>query len=187
MTLTELRARLEAIFEELRAIDTEAGDTALTDEQTTAFDTLVTERSEVEARIAAEERRAEQRDALARVPEQRRETGDGTRGVGAPARDARARVTEPLTYNAHSRNSYFLDLARAQVLGDGDARARLQRHSQEMDVEMPMRERRREDRARRQMESIPDLEARHVEGAFEQRVNPNRTDGTGGYFVRVAA
>ena len=79
MTLAELRARLEAIFEELRAIDTEAGDTALTDEQNTAFDALVTERGEVEARIGAEERRAEQRDALARVPEQRREPGDGAR------------------------------------------------------------------------------------------------------------
>jgi HK97 family phage major capsid protein len=197
MTLEQLRARLEEIHGELRGIDTEAGDLALTDEQNTRFDALMAERADVEGKIGAEEARAATRERLAAavrsIPAQRSaptqertlatEHGDGTRGAGAPGRQARAQVVEPLTYNPHSRNSYFLDLARSQVNGDLDARERLQRHAREMDVEVPRRDRAREARARQQLHGIPGLSDEDREAAFEQRVNPNRTDGQGGYFV----
>lgn len=64
MTLAELRARLEQIETEARAIDTEAGDAAFTDDQQTRFDALVAERKTVTAKIASEEARAEQRASL---------------------------------------------------------------------------------------------------------------------------
>lgn len=83
MTLEELRARLEGIFEELRAIDTEAGDTALTPEQQERFDALLAEREQREGEIKTIERRAEQRAQIAALPQQKRggtvEDGDGAR------------------------------------------------------------------------------------------------------------
>lgn len=58
MNLDALRARLAEIHDEMRAIHTEAGDNALSDEQSTRFDTLDTERQTVQAGISREERRA---------------------------------------------------------------------------------------------------------------------------------
>jgi HK97 family phage major capsid protein len=69
VTLAELRARLDAIAGELRAIDTEAGDAALTPDQTERFDGLLTERATVETSIATEERRETARASL-NVPRQ---------------------------------------------------------------------------------------------------------------------
>lgn len=67
---------------------------------------------------------------------------------------ARAQVTEGRTYDSGNGQSYFRDLARAQLNLDGDdaARDRLRRHAQD------------------------------VATAPEYR-DLNRTDGTGGYFV----
>lgn len=97
------------------------------------------------------------------------------------------RVTsEPMTYERGNGKSYFLDLARAQVQGDSDALSRLRSHGQEMDVVVPERERRRDEQARQALHGIGDLEARQRNSVYEKRVNPNRTDGTGG-FVTVAA
>ncbi|GLZ36219.1 hypothetical protein Lesp02_84060 [Lentzea sp. NBRC 105346] len=101
---------------------------------------------------------------------------------------------EQTTYHRGSRHSYFLDLARAAV-GQGDAdggvdgaRERLQRHGKEMDVELPAREARRAQRAKQQLEELDrdllrDEKRLRGESGFEKRVNPNRTDGQGGYFV----
>jgi HK97 family phage major capsid protein len=69
VTLAELRARLDAIAGELRAIDTEAGDAALTPDQTERFDGLLAERATVETSIATEERRESARASL-NVPRQ---------------------------------------------------------------------------------------------------------------------
>jgi HK97 family phage major capsid protein len=78
------------------------------------------------------------------------------------------RVTrEPLTYERSAPRSYFRDLALAHN-DNGDARIRLERHEDEMRVEVAERERRAWTRARDQ--------------GIELRVNPNRTDGQGGYF-----
>lgn len=79
--------------------------------------------------------------------------------------------SEPLTYERHGPHSYFRDivLADPSQVADADAAARLQRHRQEMAVE----ERRYEARARRELS----------DGGFEFRVNPNTTQGQGGYFA----
>jgi HK97 family phage major capsid protein len=68
VTLAELRARLDAIAGELRAIDTEAGDAALTADQTERFDGLLAERAQVETGIATEERREATRSSLTATP-----------------------------------------------------------------------------------------------------------------------
>jgi HK97 family phage major capsid protein len=55
--------------------------------------------------------------------------------------ESRAKVTEPLTYHYGSEQSFFYDAVRDR-LGRGDAksaRARLDRHRAEMDVELPKR------------------------------------------------
>jgi hypothetical protein len=108
-------------------------------------------------------------------------------------------ISEPRAYGRDQRHSYFLDLARDQLgRGDGDggvqaARERLRRHAQELSVEMPKREANRRSAAQRALEGIEGLRPEHRSSVFERgnaqemRVNPNRTDGTGGYFVQVAA
>jgi HK97 family phage major capsid protein len=101
-------------------------------------------------------------------------------------------VSEPRTYDPAARHSYFLDLARAQMnQGDGDggveaARARLARHTKELEVELPAREARRDEFAHEGTERElrkAGYNQRARENAFEKRVNPNRTDGQGGFFV----
>lgn len=97
-----------------------------------------------------------------------------------------ATVNEPMTYSRHSGRSYFHDLARSSFRADHEATERLQRHAAELRVEMPARERRREERARNQMDELATAEGWRDEqrsNAFERRADPNRTDGTGGYFV----
>lgn len=99
------------------------------------------------------------------------ETVDET--VPGETRDAVIEVVrEPLTYEPGAPRSYFRDLVLSQVNEHDGAEARLQRHAQEMEVEIPKRE------ARIQRE----LEQRASERGFETRTNPNRTDGQGGYF-----
>ncbi|MEE4546771.1 phage major capsid protein [Streptomyces sp. V4-01] len=98
--------------------------------------------------------------------------------------------SEPLTYQEGSGHSYFLDLARMQLNrgdgdgGVGDAVKRLQRHGAEMDVEFPKRERARQAAAERDRDKLDrDVRSGGRGTMFEKRVNPNRTDGQGGYFV----
>jgi HK97 family phage major capsid protein len=109
--------------------------------------------------------------------------------------DDRAPVTvlsEPRAYDPAFRHSYFLDMARDQLgRGDGDggveeARSRLRRHRQELDVDLPSREARRDTLSREHAEQEfrrDGYRAAARETAFEKRVNPNRTDGQGGHFV----
>jgi HK97 family phage major capsid protein len=71
---------------------------------------------------------------------------------------------EPRVYAKNNGQSYFLDFARAET-GRGDsaaARARLALHGKQSDDE---------------------IEGRSGGTPFETRVNPNRTDGQGGFFV----
>lgn len=106
-------------------------------------------------------------------------------GQAGERRSGGARVTsEPMTYNRHNQTtSYFMDLARSSMRNDTEAAARLQRHAQELDVELPAREKRRDAAARQEMRGVDNLKDEHRESAFERRANPNRTDGQGGYFV----
>ncbi|MGW1892140.1 phage major capsid protein [Streptomyces sp. NPDC002004] len=86
-------------------------------------------------------------------------------------------TAEPLTYQRGSSHSYFIDLANSTLFNNGEARERLNRHGREMDVEMPKREKRRAERAEKELRGID------RGSVFEKRTNPNRTDGQGGYFV----
>lgn len=92
-------------------------------------------------------------------------------------------ISEPRTYERGTKHSYFLDCVRVQLgRGDGDggvtaAQDRLRRHAQELDVEMPKREKRRAEQAEKELRAVD------KGSVFEKRVNPNRTDGQGGYFV----
>jgi HK97 family phage major capsid protein len=157
----------------------------LTPEERTAFDAkraavtvLDTQLADLNTRITDLEE-DERRDAnAARILAEAGQTGRGQGGAVV--------TSEPMVYGRHSGNSYFHDLARSQFRSDHSARERLERHAAELRVELPAREARREARAREQMDSLATAERWNDEqrrGAFEQRVNPNRTDGQGGYFV----
>jgi hypothetical protein len=123
------------------------------------------------------------------------------RRLAAEAHKGLVQITaEPMTYNAHNAKevSFFRDMAAthvAQVAFNGTtpeaARERMQRHNQEMDVELPRRAADRERRANARADeaersftrSVDGVGKRGLDSPFEKRVNPNRTDGQGGYFV----
>ena len=109
-------------------------------------------------------------------------------------------ISEPMTYREDNQrdHSYFHDLASVyhttfgQKSDRGAAVERLNRHSQEIEVEMPKRRAERERRAQAQIDQAEREFRTSVVGArpgglttspFESRVNPNRTDGQGGYGV----
>ncbi len=181
--LEKLKARLAAIAAEIRAINDLAAKeerTALTVEEDTKYTELRDERTALEARVAQledeETRRKADADAQKRL-------GVKLGPDGLP----RASIErEPLTYSRLSaledRTSYFKDLATLAVRGNGmdDAQKRLNRHGAEMDVEMPARAQRRDDNAEKEVRNQVGWDAPNI---FEKRVNPNRTDGQGGYLV----
>lgn len=128
---------------------------------------------------AEEARRLAEADALRSLPTSTRAGG------GVITREAK-------TYDLEQRHSYFLDMVRDKLgQGDGDggvgaARARLARHAKELDVDLPAREARRDELAAEQAERElrkDGYSQRARDTAFEKRVNPNRTDGQGGFFV----
>ena len=112
-------------------------------------------------------------------------------------------TSEPMTYREDNGTevSYFRDLALtdprvAQHMGDSsaDALARLQRHAQETETWLPKRAADRERRAQKEIDAAERqftgsfgggmVQRRGLDSSpFERRVNPNRTDGQGGYFV----
>jgi HK97 family phage major capsid protein len=114
-------------------------------------------------------------------------------------------TSEPLTYRRDNGRgmegiSYYRDLAITQVEGvtfatttRDQSLARLTRHAQEMDVEIPRRVEAAQARARAALDT-PDSRGGSLRGInpfhqganynpVEQRVEPGRTDGYGGYFV----
>lgn len=185
---TAMTAVLEGPQKENRALTTE--ESAKFTEATAALeahDGKITEaRKQLEAAEAAEQRKSATNDLAAKL------------GQINPTDGRIQVVSEPTVYGRGLRHSYWLDLARAQLdQGDGDggvqsARERLRRHAVELDVDLPKREAKRMARARGDLEQL-DRDERHyqrgLESLFErspvkeQRVNPNRTDGQGGYFV----
>ena len=203
--LAKVRARLAAIAGEIRDIDTgcEArGALTLNEDEQAKYTALSAERDQLEAReaqlVADEERRAKLAGAEVH--------GDGDN-------DRFTVTAAPQVYGRHSRNSYFLDLARYQ-LRHQDAPAaveRLNRHAMELDVELPKREARRLARAERGLQSLDEEYAREYrrdpaaqsffrrngvsgpgarqdsDASAELRVNPNRTDGQGGFRTVAAA
>lgn len=144
----------------------------LTEEESTEFRRLTGEIKTHDERIAelfdSEQREQAAADAAAGVARA------GGAGGGVIVK------REPLTYEREKRTtSYFRDLGLAYVGGDEEARQRLQRHRQEMDVELPKREARMEAEFARAMESLSVGEAR---AAVERRAL-SRVDGAGGDFV----
>jgi HK97 family phage major capsid protein len=170
----ERKKQLDALLETAK---TEKRDKLSEDEQKT-FDTTEQEIRDIDVRLVELDEQQKRDDAAADIA---RRHGLGRAEI----------ISEPKTYERDSGHSYFLDLARVQLnRGDGDgglsaASARLQRHGQEMDVEMPKREASRRAAAERDRDALNrDINARGNRGTvFEKRTNPNRTDGQGGYFV----
>jgi HK97 family phage major capsid protein len=148
------------------------------------------------------ERERQIKDLDRRIAEQ--EVVERRREQAARASDPSASVrSEPLTYrrDLEGKVSYWRDLAAtvpgfASRMEDPDgAVARLGQHAQEMNVELPKRAAERERRAQAQVDQAErEFRASFLPGTgverrglltspFERRVNPNRTDGQGGYFV----
>jgi HK97 family phage major capsid protein len=181
---------LETLEERRDALNTEIDELIAAD--------LPEDRAEAEAANAAIAERVatrivlDERIRVQREEETRRQADADTRTRINADRPAAVVLSEPRTYGEGTRSSYFLDLARVQLnQGDGDggvsaARERLERHGKELDVELPAREARRDEAAA----ADTDRELRRTgynrrarDNAFEKRVNPNRTDGQGGFFV----
>jgi hypothetical protein len=176
-----------------------------TPEELTEYDQAVKDIGEIDGQLKRmrEQAEREKRAAAARA--------DGTsrpeNGNASPVTVTR----EPTMYGRHSSHSYFLDLLRTKLgYGDGDggtpaAADRLRRHQQELSVELPDREKRRQAQADRQLERrlsgadlddgtprgrrMARLEQRTLERfnalgvpVYEKRII-SRTDGQGGYEV----
>lgn len=148
----------------------------LSEEEQARFDQLETEIREIDERMRELDEQQQRDDQAAEMAKRY--------GIG------RIEVTsEPKTYAKEARHSYFLDLARAELnRGDGDggpgaARERLQRHAQEVEVDLPRRMAARDAAAEKSIRDLEGVSERAAESAFERRTNPNRTDGQGGYFV----
>lgn len=136
-----------------------------------------TEIEQIQTRISEAEDQEKRDQAAAQAYAAVGATGEKRTGGAVVTR-------EPQMYGPGSRSSYFLDMARVDLnRGDGDggptaAKERLQRHAKELEVELPKREQRREERAEKELRS-----AFGDTSQYEKRVNPNRTDGQGGFFV----
>lgn len=188
--LNEKRAALVGELDTILKVPTEE-QRALTAAEQTAFDAKRGEVVTLDAEIGDMETRISEAEAIeARSAKADQARADQGQAGGEPRTGGAAVVTsEPKVYERTSGHSYFLDLVRSQLnMGDGDggpnaARERLQRHAAELRVDLPAREARREQAAYRELRSVDGLDARGRESVFEKRVNPNRTDGQGGYFV----
>ena len=128
------------------AADGETVEAELTDEELRQLEEFSTELAPLDERIRE-----------LRVIEERAQAA--AEAAGEIEQPAHVR-SEPMVYGRGSGNSFFRDLVHAQPQADAPgaaaARERLQRHRQELDVEMR---------------------------SPERRANMNRTDGTGGEFV----
>lgn len=178
---TQAAAR-DAFVAELEARNVPPGpaDEAAFDEKRAAVRKTDEEITALEARIKDLEGDEVREANAARVLAEAGQTGERRERGGAVV------TSEPMTYTRRGSHSYFHDLARANLRQDHVAAERLQRHAAELRVELPARERRREERARAQMDELAGAERwtdQQRAAAFESRVNPNRTDGQGGYFV----
>lgn len=174
--LVERRAGLVGQMEELiKAPTTEQR--KLTDEETAKFDEHQAEVDQLDGQLAKlrSQRDAERRAAEARAGDPAPETG---RAAAVKVLD------EPTIYGKYSGNSFFLDTARAELQGNQEARNRLNRHQQELDVILPERRKAAERRAeKRAYETFgEEAYAKAGKNPFERRFI-SRTDGQGGYFV----
>lgn len=205
----EATRAIEAITRDVKMTEDEKRDAVVE-----ADKPLVEARAEFKSAEVAFEKDFHNRESAIKGLEQRiseQEVLEFRREVAAKASAGSTRTSigkEEKTYRQYEGSdkgiSYFRDLAAVtpsiqasgQMGGDvREAEARLRKHSEEMDVELPRRAEERERRAKSQIEnaerefrgSVAGLRRGGLEAnPFEHRVNPNRTDGQGG-FVLVAA
>jgi HK97 family phage major capsid protein len=176
-----LRSDLDKVIAEARSAKRD-----LTDDEKTRF----TAGTEELRKLNGDEDDLKRQIADAEETERREQaaaSGRAETGQTGQQRTGGATITsEPQVYGRGSGRSYFHDLALGQLRHDPAALGRLDRHAAELRVELPAREARREARSREQMDDLGSSERWRDEqraAAFETRVNPNRTDGQGGYFV----
>jgi HK97 family phage major capsid protein len=170
------RAQFVGQMDEILKVPTAEKRGLNTDEQT-KFDAA---QSEIEALDAQLTKFREQRDRETRAAQAR--AGDPAPENG---RAATVKVLdEPTIYGKYSGNSFFLDTARAEIQNNDEARSRLNRHKQELDVLLPERRKAAERRAEKRVRETFGEEAYGRAGVnpFERRFI-SRTDGQGGYFV----
>lgn len=199
--LGELRERRAALLGEMNTLSA----STMNAEQRSRFSELDTEITGLDDELALRERQAEreQRAAAARA-------ASGQTGSNAPTTEQRSGSgwsvgEEPTVYGRGSGHSYFLDLARVaakQGMGDGGPRAaeqRLNRHGQELAVDIPRRAERRAAAAdaafdrihatgtpaeRRAQERAMAMMDKAGVSPFERETRAlSRTDGAGGYEV----
>ena len=175
------RARVTALLSEANPSQEQLAELqTLTERGIGDRNTLAAVETQIREEEAAEARATQTRAA---------QVAAGTSPTGTGRSGGAVVLSEPRVYGKHARSSYFLDLVRSDLnRGDGDggvqaARERLQRHASELAVDLPAREARRTEAADRQLRGLEGVNDRARENAFEKRVNPNRTDGQGGYFV----
>jgi HK97 family phage major capsid protein len=175
--IRRLEARRAQLVEQrdaiLEAAEQEQRD-ALSDEETTRFDALRDEIREVDERLTV------LREELARDEEAAEQASRHQRsGTDDEREERRQRIEvgeEPATYGRRSGNSFFLDIARASLRGDSEARQRLSRHGREQAAELERREKRARDRV---LEGLSERELEHVQ--LERRAL--EPEGAGGDFV----
>jgi HK97 family phage major capsid protein len=190
--LLEKRAGLQADMDKVLEVAEREKRTSLTEDESTRFAEI---RSAITKLDDDEIKPLQARIAELEEDEKRNQAANALRAqygqVNPDGGERRASVSvgaEPQVYGDGSGHSYFLDMARVDMnRGDGDggptaARERLARHAAELKVELPAREARRRQRAETE-HRLAFGELRGGVNPFEKRVNPNRTDGQGGYFV----
>jgi hypothetical protein len=194
----EQRRETRGTFEARKADD-------VTDEERTQFDL-----DEAAFGASHDQRLAEIKTLDRRIDEEELLARRQADAQAASAPEARAHVElvkEPLTYERGNGHSFFRDLAARDLpgvrstLNDPSCQERMNKHVEEMRVEVPEIAKRQEQRAlegmdrgeheiTRSLSGPLGIRARGLEGdpfvrraVEEQRVNPNRLDGQGGFFV----
>lgn len=134
--MDELQKRLAALRDELRGLVDLGG--SITDEQASRADEIAAEIRDVTDKIEA----AERRQAVLAEAEKRAKIADEVeaRDSGKSEHRPATKVTsEERTYTREKdiagRTSFFRDAFLSQVVGDTSARARLDRHAREVEVE----------------------------------------------------
>jgi HK97 family phage major capsid protein len=195
------RERRAQLMTEMTALSQQE---AMTPEESAHFTELDTEITTLDGEIERLERHEERerRAASSRAANNNGQEQDITGGMPRPS--GWSVGTEPMIYGRGSGHSYFLDLARQKHQrgdrADGGvqaAEARLRRHGEELDVEMPKRYEARNRAAAKAFEeaflskSTPSRERRAMERMLRMGISPferekryiSRVDGAGGYFV----
>ena len=140
-----------------------------TEDEDTRYAAAMDEVEKLNTRIddLGEQAKREERARAARAGQEAEVVDD--HGSGAQAAGVQV-TSEPTVYETRSPNSYWLDLARAELNRGADvpgARERLSRHVAELAVELPKRQERRARLAKERIEGLH-TGSRHEERALER-------------------